>query len=99
MREKGRYTRGGALELKRVCAGGTEYILWRVAERDDFVIAAEGEDGFYCGSLFGGEEDALYLFDEIAESETPPYAIFDIIGDSRQKLYFTNQKKYDKLIT
>ena len=78
-------------EVKRESVFGIEYTLLRVEAENGFIIAARGEGDFYCGTIFGGEDEALPLFEEIAQSGTPPYAIFDVIGDARKKIYFTNR--------
>ena len=65
---------------------GVLYSLWRVENFDDrFVIKASGGGDFYCGTLFASDEEAERVFCEIVESETPPFAVADIVDDVRCK--------------
>lgn len=80
------HTNEDSRRIRRTARADALYELFDVEGVDDcFVLVARGNGGFYCGTLYASEEEAVAIFDEIAESETPPYAIFDIVGDTRWK--------------
>ena len=46
-----------------------------------YAIIAQEKKEFFCGSFASDEEGARTRLHEIAESETPPYTIRDILAD------------------
>ena len=68
--------------IKEREVSGTFYKLIRVESyKNCFVIAVcDGRD-FYCGSFTCNEEEAVSIFDELADSETAPYSVSDILRD------------------
>ncbi|MBQ7872725.1 MAG: hypothetical protein IJ360_01985 [Clostridia bacterium] len=46
-----------------------------------YIIIAQGKRDFSCGSVFGEKDEIASLFNEIATSYTPPFALRDILMD------------------
>lgn len=62
--------------------GRATYELWEVRGICGVhVISARTQDDFYCGSVRCTREDALALIHELAESDSDPFSIADIIKD------------------
>lgn len=52
-----------------------------------YLILAQSKDDFYCASICACAQRANELFLQIAESETPPFSLSDILHDfSKQAL-------------
>ena len=53
--------------------------------RDYYVIIAQDKNDFACGSFSATREGALFFFKELAESETEPHTLNDILGDYQKQ--------------
>ena len=55
--------------------------------RNYYIIIAQDKREFYCGSLYANREEAISLFNEIAQSNTDIYCVADILSDfAKQKI-------------
>ena len=53
--------------------------------RDHYVIIAQSKSDFACGSFCATRESALFFFRELAESDTEPHTLNDILCDYQKQ--------------
>lgn len=70
------------IQLGEMSGEGIRYSVWAVRGIEGiYVIAARSQDDFYCGTLRCGEQDALSLMRELADSKSEPFWLEDIVKD------------------
>ena len=70
------------IQVGEMSGDGARYSVWAVRGIEGiYVIAARSQDDFYCGTLRCGEQDALSLMRELAESKSEPFSLEDIVKD------------------
>lgn len=74
-----------SLSLKKEKGGACYKLLRSNFYRERFVIIAQSRDDFACGSICAGLEEAREIFFEIAESETAPHTLLDILCDMQKQ--------------
>lgn len=70
------------IQVGEMSGEGIRYSVWAVRGIEGiYVIAARSQDDFYCGTLRCGEQDALCLMRELADSKSEPFWLEDIVKD------------------
>ena len=68
--------------VKKMQVGGHVYKLLRANfYRNHYLIIAQSKREFACGSVCASIDAAEELFSQIAQSETEPYTLMDILRD------------------
>ena len=51
-----------------------------------FLVLAQSKDMMYCASICTSQDRATELFSQIAQSETPPFTLADILHDFSKQI-------------